>query len=101
MPETLFRVRWPDGTVEQCYSPSSVVSEHLTSSQNYAIADFMARARTALTKASDRVEQIYGYPCSLAKGQLATLEARQADFPDKAIVTCLDISPKSPKRAGP
>lgn len=102
MPETRFRIRWPDGVVEHCYSPSSVVADHLRSSQNYTIADFMDRARRALGLASDRVEQVYGHPCSRAHAQLDALETRQAQFPDTEIVTCLDMShPPSTKRARP
>jgi uncharacterized repeat protein (TIGR04042 family) len=100
MPETLFRIRWPDGTVDHCYSPSSIIADHLKSSQNYTIADFMSLARRALNDASDRVAQIYGHPCSRALAQLDALDARQAQFPDTSIVTCLDIlqTPK-PRRA--
>lgn len=102
MPEVRFRIRWPDGQVDHCYSPSSVITDHLRSSQNYTIADFMDRTRRALVLASDRVEQIYGYPCSRARAQLETLETRQAGFPSTGVVTCLDISQtSSTKRAHP
>ena len=97
MPEVHFRIRWPDGTTEQCYSPSSVVREHLSSGADYTVADFMDRARRAMHQASDRVEQIYGRPCSLALGQIAKLEKRYATsaFPDTAIISCLDMTPPS------
>ena len=29
MPEMHFQIRWPDGQVDTCYSPSLVVREHL------------------------------------------------------------------------
>jgi uncharacterized repeat protein (TIGR04042 family) len=78
MPEMTFAIRWPDGFEETCYSPSLVVREHLSVGESYATADFIARCRTALTIASDRVEAKYGFPCSRARGQLARLEAAAA-----------------------
>lgn len=95
MPEVHFNIRWPDGAVERCYSPSSVVREHLAAGSEYTVADFMQRARRALGAASNRVEQVYGRPCSLAQAQLATLEARYAAaaFPDTAAVRCLEMTP--------
>ncbi|MEJ6393527.1 MSMEG_0570 family nitrogen starvation response protein [Gymnodinialimonas sp. 2305UL16-5] len=97
MPETRFRIRWPDGHIEHCYSPSSVIADHLHIGGRYTVADFMARARRALTQASARVEQIYGRPCSLALAQAEAFEDRYATagFADTAIVTCLDITPSS------
>lgn len=91
MPEMRFHIAWPDGREESCYSPSLVVREHLSEGTAYPLPDFMARARTALTIASDRVAAKYGHPCSLALGQLARLEAAAARFRDdpKAKVTCL------------
>lgn len=92
MPEMYFRIRWPDGGIDQCYSPSSVISRHLTASQTYDIADFMQRSRRALTEASARVEHIYGMPCSRAQAQLAALETKQARFAPADVVTCLDLT---------
>lgn len=74
MPEMRFTIRWPDGSIESCYSPSLVIKDYLTPGQNYALADFLARSREALTIASARVEARYGFPCSRAMSQLARLE---------------------------
>lgn len=74
MPEMRFTIRWPDGALESCYSPSLVVKDYLTPGQSYALADFLSRSREALTIASARVEARYGFPCSRAMGQLARLE---------------------------
>ena len=71
MPEMRFHIRWPDGTLARCYSPSLVIKEHLAPGQSYPLADFLARSRTALVIASDRVKARYGHACSLALGQLA------------------------------
>jgi uncharacterized repeat protein (TIGR04042 family) len=86
-----FRIAWPDGSEEDCYSPSLVVREHLAEGTRYALADFMARARTALAIGSERVAAKYGHSCALALGQLARLEQTARRFGDdpKAEVTCL------------
>lgn len=80
MPEMLFRIRWPDGATEQCYSPSLVVRDHLTVGATYRIPEFLQRSRIALTTASDRVREKYSFACSRALGQLAKLEAAAARF---------------------
>lgn len=80
MPEMHFRVRWPDGAVETCYSPSLVIKDYFQPGAAYPLGDFLARSRTALKIASDRVEAKYGFPCSRALGQLARIEAACAGF---------------------
>ena len=80
MPEMRFKIRWPDGTDEICYSPSLVIREHLTPGASYALEDFLSRARTALEIASERVRARYGHACSLALGQLARIEIRCGEF---------------------
>jgi uncharacterized repeat protein (TIGR04042 family) len=90
MPEMWFVVRWPDGSSETCYSPSLVIKEHFSEGGRYAVGDFLDRSRTALRIASDRVEAKYGRPCSLALGQLKTIESVAARFLDDpgATVSC-------------
>jgi uncharacterized repeat protein (TIGR04042 family) len=78
MPEMYFKVRWPDGVEELCYSPSTVVKEYLAVGKRYSIAQFLALARPALNRASERVEAKYGYRCSSADDQLAVIEASAA-----------------------
>lgn len=88
MPEMIFRVRWPDGTESDCYSPSLVVRDHLVPGADYPVADFLARADAALTEASARVQARYGFPCSRALGQLQTIRtlcARCADSEDARV----------------
>lgn len=84
MPEMRFVIAWPDGREESCYSPSLVIRDFFEEGQTYPIRDFLDRSRKALTIASDRVEAKYGYPCSLARGQLARIEAAGALFIDDA-----------------
>ncbi len=80
MPELRFAITWPDGMTETCYSPSTIIRDHFTPGARYRMAEFLARCRTALTAASDRVKAIHGRPCSLALGQLARIEATAARY---------------------
>jgi uncharacterized repeat protein (TIGR04042 family) len=82
MPEMTFAIRWPDSSTEDCYSPSLVIRDHLAVGATYPLADFLARCRTALTIASDRVQAKYGFPCRRAQSQLQKIEARAACFAD-------------------
>ncbi len=83
MPEVRFQIEWPDGQQETCYSPSLVIKSYLEASAEYSVTDFMQRSRTALTEGSDRVKAKFGYPCSLALGQLERLEAMATRFSDQ------------------
>jgi uncharacterized repeat protein (TIGR04042 family) len=74
MPEMHFVISWPDGREETCYSPSLVIRDFLVEGESYPVTDFIGRSREALTIASDRVQAKYGFPCSLARGQLARIE---------------------------
>jgi uncharacterized repeat protein (TIGR04042 family) len=80
MPEMWFHVRWPDGEIETCYSPSLAVKDHLSVGASYALSDFLARSRTALTIASERVREKYGLSCSRALRQLSRIEEVAASF---------------------
>ena len=78
MPEMRFRVLWPDGARDGCYSPSLVIKDYLVPGSRYPVDAFVERAREALTVASERVKARYGFPCSLALGQLRAIEAAAA-----------------------
>ena len=80
MPVTHFHVRWPDASETRCYSPSSVVREHLSPGERYALGDFMQRTREALEAASERVRAKYGFACSQAMDHLAQIEQTAARF---------------------
>ena len=84
MPEVGFTIRWPDGQSEDCYSPSSVIKEHLQPGHTYSLAEFRDRTRTALSIASARVRAKYGFPCSRAMGQIERIEARCRTFDNTA-----------------
>ena len=80
MPEMHFRIRWPDGTAESCYSPSLVVKDYFAPGESYALADFVERSRSALNIASERVEAKYGWRCSRATAQLTRIETAARVF---------------------
>ena len=84
MPEMRFRIVWPDGVAETCYSPSLVVKEHLSVGASYETSEFLARCRVALNVASDRVKEKYGHACTRALGQLARIEEGCAKFSGRA-----------------
>ncbi len=94
MPEVWFTLKWPDGSRERCYSPSTIVTKHLSANTTYPLSDFSLRATTALQSASDRVEQIYGHPCSRAMGQLERIKQQISKFEQghDPMVTCLSMS---------
>lgn len=92
MPETHFTVRWPDGQIEDCYSPSTVVREFLDAGATYPLEDFVVRCRIALEKASTRVEAKFGFRCTSAEAQLTAIENKARTFAALAEVTCLKIS---------
>lgn len=88
MPEMRFDIRWPDGMPESCYSPSLVIKDYFSPGEAYPVADFLDRSRTALTIASDRVREKFGFACSIAAGQLARIEEsceRFIDQPDATV----------------
>ncbi len=85
MPEMRFRIRWPDGMAESCYSPSLVIKDYLTPGEAYPLVDFVARSRTALTIASDRVKARYGFRLLARHGWLRAHQvASRRPFPDGA-----------------
>jgi uncharacterized repeat protein (TIGR04042 family) len=94
MPELHFQVRWPDGKVENCYSPSTIIREFFAPGETYSLADFLARSRNGLSRASARVEAKYGMPCSRALGQLARIEdaGRRFAATENAAVAVLAIT---------
>lgn len=91
MPETVFRIRWPDGTEEDCYSPSTVIHDHLQAGKSYKVDDFHSRSRTALDVAALRVEAKFGFRCSSADAQADKITAAVSRFDPREVVTCLSI----------
>ena len=80
MPGINFKIQWPDGTQQSCYSPSLVVKKYFTPGETYELTEFVEKSRTALTIASDRVKEAYGFSCSRALGQLQQIESKASEY---------------------
>ena len=80
MPEINFNIEWPDGVKQSCYSPSLVVKKYFIPGERYELNEFVAKSRTALNIASDRVKEAYGFPCSRALKQLEKIESKAAEY---------------------
>ena len=96
MPEMTFTVEWPGGRTQSCYSPSLVMHDHLEVGKDYPIAEFVARAVTALNEASERVRAKYGMYCTSAIAQLAEIEATAVQVQD-GTVRVLDMTNGEPR----
>jgi uncharacterized repeat protein (TIGR04042 family) len=83
MPEMLYRLRWPDRTETECYSPSLVIREFFDAGAEYDLDDFLRRLREATSIASERVRAKYGQPCSRALSQLRAIEDQAQRFMDR------------------
>ena len=91
MPAMHFNLRWPDARETRCYSPSLVIKDHFAPGVRYPLPHFMQEVRTALHTASERVRAKFGFACSMAMDQLATIEAIAAAFDDRAEVEVLSF----------
>ncbi len=91
MPEVNFKIQWPDGKEEVCYSPSLVVKKYFEPGETYTVTDFLAKSQEALSIASDRVQEKYGFPCSRALGQIKKIEAEAQRHADDKTVTVLQF----------
>lgn len=96
MPEMTFTLRWPDGRVQECWSPSLVVHEHLAVGESHLVPDLVSLARTALGEASERVRARYGFACSAATASLAAIEAAAAAQAPTGRATVVAMRPSAP-----
>lgn len=80
MPEMTFTVEWPDGSFQDCYSPSLVMHDHLTTDESYPVEEFVRRVVTALDEASRRVSEKYGFACTSAAAQKEDIQNRALQF---------------------
>ncbi len=94
MPETYFRVRWPDGREQDCYSPSLVIKELVPAGRQYPVFEFLERSRAGLRIGAERVRAKYGFYCSAASDQLAQLEEAAKQFDGNAAVELLAFRDK-------
>jgi uncharacterized repeat protein (TIGR04042 family) len=96
MPEMTVTVRWPDGRVEEHYSPSLVMHDHLRPGVTYTIKDFTWRAQAALDEASERVRARYGFYCTSAAASAERIRELAAAYPPGATVEVLAMQPPLP-----
>lgn len=104
MPEATFTVRWPDGAVTDCWSPSLVVHDHLDEGATYTVAEFTRRSAAALAEGSERVRARYGFACTASAASLDRIEVRAATHAPDADVEVLRLFPPlpaSPSEEGP
>ncbi len=93
MPEMTVTVRWPDGHIEEHYSPSLVMHDHLRPGSAYTIEDFARRAQAALAEAGERVRARYGFYCTSAAGSAHRIRELAAAHPPDAVVEVLAMQP--------
>ncbi len=91
MPEVLFKIRWPDGIIEDCYSPSTIIFDYLKEGESYNLKDFIERSSNALNLASERVMKKYGFRCTSAEAQLSKILANAQTFTPDQNVDCLSF----------
>lgn len=80
MPAMHYRLRWPDGSECECYSPSLVIRDFFAPDSSYPLDDFLRRIREATHVASERVRAKFGFPCSRAAAQLQAIELQAQRF---------------------
>jgi uncharacterized repeat protein (TIGR04042 family) len=88
MPEVIFTIQLPDGMTKECYSPSTVVHHHFRAGEEMSVA---ARSRKAFPAASERVRAKFGFACSSAAAQLATIEEWTRAYASDATIRILDL----------
>lgn len=96
MPEMTVTVRWPDGRVADCYSPSLVMHDHLSPGSTYRVDDFTRRSTTALHEAGERVRARYGFSCSASAASLERIRDTAAAFEPADLVEVLEMQPPLP-----
>jgi putative flavoprotein involved in K+ transport len=90
MPSVDFTLRWPDGALQRCYSPSRSIEESLVQGAAYPVDELVRRCRAGLERAGERVREVRGFACTASAEQLAAIEARAREFAgarDDAVVT--------------
>lgn len=99
MPEMTVVVRWPDGALQRCYSPSLVMHDHLEVDGAYTVADFRDRSTRALAEASERVRAKYGFACTSAAETTAAIDRSARRYAPDAVVRVVSMQPPLPKEA--
>ncbi|MCH5641153.1 MULTISPECIES: MSMEG_0570 family nitrogen starvation response protein [unclassified Gordonia (in: high G+C Gram-positive bacteria)] len=96
MPEMTFTVRWPDGAVQECYSPSLVIHDHLQPETSYTVGEFSRRATEALDEAAERVRAKFGFACTSAAATADDIRAAAVRYPTESMVEVVTMHPPLP-----
>ena len=99
MPEMTVTVRWPDGRVADCYSPSLVMHDHLDTGASYRVDEFAERSAVALHEASERVRAKYGFACTASAASFDRIQQTASGFAADDVVEVLDMQPPLPTPA--
>ena len=91
MPEVIFKIKWPSGDIESCYSPSTSILNYLEAGKSYSVEDFVSLSSKALEIASQRVMERYGFRCTSAESQVSKILTTAKSFGAKETVTCLSM----------
>ena len=84
MPAMHYTLSWPDGSQTVAYSPSLVIQDHFEVGSTYPLDVFHRKILQATATANERVQAKFGFVCSRANDQLAALEAKLAEFSERA-----------------
>lgn len=93
MPEMTFEVRWPDGSTQRCYSPSLVIHDYLNTGRRYTVREFVDLSGRALTEASDRVREKFGFACTSAAETNHQITSAAGGFPADALIEITSMHP--------
>ena len=80
MPALNVDIEWPDGEVMTCYSPSTVVLEYFHVDAVLTVEKLVEASHEALSKASERVEEKFGFICKAATTQKEKISRKAACF---------------------
>ncbi|WP_166640447.1 MSMEG_0570 family nitrogen starvation response protein [Amycolatopsis sp. SID8362] len=92
-------VRWPDGAVQEHYSPSLVVRDYLAVGGCYTVSDFVDRSTTALAEASERVRAKFGFACTAAAASAERIVQLASSCAPQDTVTVIAMQPEPANRS--
>lgn len=79
MPEVYLPIEWPDRTTDRIYSPSTIINTYFKAGDQLTVAEFEVKITEALTQASQRVKEKFGFECSSAQAELQRLREAAKD----------------------
>ena len=86
-----FKIEWPNGEIMECYSPSTIVRQYFKADDTLTIEELIAISTAALDRASERVEERFGFICAAAAEQNDKIICAAAGFESNAVVRIIEI----------